>query len=211
MRTEALITLLAMLVLAAYVHAQQGADTDVIRTGTITESGAGNATAGGGNVTMMNLSSVQSTTRWQGYYGNVSGSLSLGFGSSIFYDFTSAAVGAVFASHNQSFSFGSLSAGSAADVDSVWGFASGPDRAVSIYTGTSSIQGISAPSVELEPAGSNFNSTILDDGNNAHKASFAFGVNVQSARACFDGTLCEYELMVPVSGTETYYFFVAIS
>jgi len=192
--------------------ATQGADVTEIQTGALTSTSAGNDTAEGGNVTMMNLSTTQSTTRWQGYYGNVTGSLSLGFGSSIFFDFSSSAISSVLATQNQSFDFTSLETGTAVDLDSVWSYGSGADQAADIYTGTSVVEGVSAPSVELEPSGSDFNSTILDDGNNQTKSGFAFGVNVQEPSvACFDGTNCEYELMVPAFGTEVYYFFLTIS
>jgi len=209
-----LIIYVSWLVLLSWTcyAATQGAEVDEIKTGALTETSAGNDTAEGGNVTMMNLSTTQSTTRWQGYYGNVSGSLSLGFGSSIFFDFSSSAISSVFASQNQTFDFPSLEAGEAVDIDNLWGYSSGADQATDIYTGTTSIEGVSAPSVELEPSGSNFNSTILDDGNNQTKSGFAFGVDVQEPAApCFDGTNCEYELMVPAFGTEVYYFFLTIS
>lgn len=195
----------------AYAQNTGGASTEEVQTGSLTETSAGQDTAEGGNVTMMNLSSTQSTTRWQGYYGNVSGTLALGYNSNIFFDFASASVSSVFASQNQTFDFASLAAGNAADVDSLWGYASGADTAQTIFTGTTSIQGVSAPSVELQPALSNFNSTILNDGTNGNKQNFAFGVNVQQPGvSCFDGTDCEYELMVPSDGQEVYYFFLTI-
>jgi len=204
----AIVILLVALATSAY--AQQGAETDEIKTGQLTETSAGNSTAQGGNVTMINLTTTQSTSRWQGYYGNVTGSLSLGFGSSIFYDFSSTST-SVFASRNASFDFTLLEAATPAEIDTRWSYASGADMAVNIFTNTTDILGVTAPSVELEPTDSNFNTTILKHGTNESKLSFAFGVNVQEPGvACFDGTTCEYELMVPADGQEVYYFFMSI-
>jgi len=203
--------IIAMLVLFSLgVHAQSGAQTEVVKTDTLTETTSGNANAEGGNVSMMNLTSTQSTSRWQGFYGNVTGTLALGLGTDIFYDFTSATELAVYASRNQSFDFTSIGASLATSVDTAWGYGSGPDQAEDIFVDTTTIEGIAAPSVELEPIGNNFNSTILDDGAPTNKLNFVFGTNVMPAAACFDGTNCEYELMVPSDGQEVYYFFVSI-
>ena len=178
---------------AAYAAAQATpAATQKISTGTLDENLAGNDTAQGGNVTLLNLSVQQSTSRWQGYYGNISGSLSLGVGSNIFFDFSAATVSSVFASQNASFDFTSLAAGSAAAMDAAWGYSTGQDRAQDIYSGTTSIEGVNAPSVELEPAGNGWNSTLCNNGAGAAKGSYAFGVNVQEpAVSCFDGSDCD--------------------
>ena len=206
------ISLIIVGIFASFCYAQTGADVSEGRSDTLDTSTAGNDTAVGGNVTYLNLSVTQSTSRWQGYFGNASGTLSLGYGSDIFYDFSSAGISSVFATQNQTFDFSSLESAAAADIDSVWGYADGSDQATDIFTGTTTVEGVSAPSVTLEPAASEFNSSIFDDGNTGAKSSFAFGVNVQEPAAlCFDGTDCEYELMVPASASEIYYFFLTIS
>jgi len=203
-------SIILIVLLAAYVYAQSGATTDIIDTGRLTETGAGNATAQAGNVTMINLSSTSSTTRWQGFYGNVSGSLSLGLGNDILYDFSNSP-SAVYVSRNQSFDFTSIETGDSIDIDAVWGFSGGADTAAAIFTDTTTLEGVVAPCTELEPTGSNFNTTIMDMGANYSKTSFAFGVQVQEpAIPCFDNTECEFEVMVPVTGTEVYYFFLSI-
>ena len=70
--------------------------------------------------------------------------------------------------------------------------------------------GVVAPSVELNPTGQNLNSTLLDNGNNGDKQSYAFGAIVQAGATCFDAKVCDYELLVPADGQETYYFFADI-
>jgi len=189
-----------------------GSTVEEIRTGTLNPPTAGNDSGYGGNVTQINLSSNVSTNRWQGYFGNVSGSLSFGYGPDIFYNFGPANEVAVYATQNYSFNFLAAEAAAAADIDSVWGYGAGNDQAQDVFTGaTTNISGVVAPSVELNPPGQNLNSTILDDSGTNDKSYFAFGALVQKGASCFDGTQCDYELMVPADGLETYYFFLELS
>jgi len=187
-----------------------GSPVEIVKTGQLTETAAGSSVGQGANVTMMNLSATVSTDRWQGFFGNVSGSVQIGLGFNIFYDFGTGTVQYVYASQNQSFDFDSLEAAAAADIDTVWNYAGGNDQAIDIYVDTTDISGITAPSAEMEPVGQNLNSTALDDSNTGDKGSFAFGALVQSGATCFDGTVCDYELLVPADGIETYYMFVEI-
>lgn len=187
-----------------------GSSIDEFRTGRLTETVGGSGGSEGGNVTMVNLTSTISTDRWQGYYGNVSGHLSLGYNSYLFYDFGGGNGVAVYASRNSSFDFNNVEATTPLQVDTAWGYDRGNDQAEDIFTGTTNISGVVAPSVEINPAGQNFNSTILDDGSPSDKSNFAFGAVVQKSGLCFDGTVCDYELMVPSDGLETYYLFLEV-
>ncbi len=195
--------------------AYQGATVSEGATGSLTETTAGSDSAVGGNVTLINLTATVSTERWQGYYGNVSGTLRLGVGSNIFYDFSGASAAAVYASQNSSFDFTSLVAGTAAQVDTAWSYSTGSDQATDIYTGTATIESTTnVPVVELQPNGNGWYSGIFNDGNSALKSNFAFGANVSSTGAtAFDGNTWQYQLMVPADGTagETYYFFLSIA
>ncbi len=216
-RAVGLVLLLpaVIFVLSCLCLAQQGADISEGDTSRISETSAGSDTAEGGNVTQLNLSVIISTSKWQGYYGNVTGALALGSGSDYFYNFSNSVVDAVYASQNESFDFTAIEQAAAADVDTQWGYttATDSDQAADIFTGTTSVGGVSAPSAELEPVGNGWNSTIFDCGSNDDKSYFAFGVNVQDAgNGCFDGTTCQYELIVPADGasSELYYFFLSI-
>jgi len=210
MRYEIALVLVIILAFSAYA-ATEGAETDRIGTGKLQETTAGSTEAEGGNVTLLNLTTTQSTARWQGFYGNVSGSLSLGLGSDVLYDFSSATISSVFASMNQTFDFTVLQAATTNQIDTVWGYGSGADIAANIFTGITTVEGVAGPSVELEPIDSDFNTTIFNDGSSSVKESFAFGVTVQEpAVPCFDSSDCEYELMVPATTGEVYYFFLSI-
>ena len=214
-----LVRVLIVLFILSYMsfaQQRQGANVSIGDTGKITESSAGSSTAEGGNVTQLNLSVVISTAKWQGYYGDVSGDLALGLGSSYLYNFSGAVINAVYASQNASFNFSGIEEAAAADVDTQWGYttASDTDQAADIYTGNTDIEGVLAPSVQLEPTASQWNSTILDCGATNDKSYYAFGINVQpGGNACFDGSNCQYELLVPADGvsSEVYYFFISIA
>jgi hypothetical protein len=196
------------------VLAQSPAEVSRGISGRINETSAGSDIAVGGNVTALNLSVVLSTNKWQGYFGNVSGTLGLGLGNDIFYNFSLSTVKAIYATTNSSFAFGNIEAGAAAALDTVWGFttASDSDQAIDIYTGLTSVEGVVAPSAELEPKNLEWNSTIMDSGPSTFKGCFAFGANVQPAGdTCFDGSICQYELLVPAGGSgDTYYFYLSL-
>jgi len=188
-----------------------GSAIDILDSGRISESDTGNATSEGGNLTNVNLTTFVSTDRWQGFYGNVSGSLAFGYNSHIFYNFAGGTEKAVYATQNISMDFFALQAGAANDVDTAWNYADGNDQAEDIFTGQqTNITGIIAPSIELNPAGQNLNSTILYDGNTG-KEAFAFGAVISNDATCFDGKVCDFELIVPSDGKETYYLFLEVS
>jgi subtilisin family serine protease len=188
-----------------------GSSVEFIGTARLADPIVGNFSSQGGNVTNINLSSNISTNRWQGYYGNVTGTLAFGYGSYIFYNFGSAIEYAVYASQNQTFDFYSMQTAAPGDIDTLWNFAAGNDKAVDVFTGAiTNISGVLAQSIELNPIGQNFNSTILDDGNIGNKSNFAFGAILNKGGTCFDGTTCDFELIVPVEGLETYYLFLEV-
>jgi len=194
------------------VYSVTGSLIDIIRTGTLNTTTEGNATAQGGNMTNVNLTTMVSTDRWQGFYGNATGTLQFGYGNYVFYAFSGSQEIAVYGSRNYSFDFDYMENATAADVDAVWNYSSGNDQAVDVFTGAlTNISGVLAPSVELNPSGQNLNSTILDMGANYSKGSYAFGAIIQPAATCFDGTLCDFELLVPADGQEIYYLFLEVS
>jgi len=212
-RRTIIIMLIALLSVAGIAYAAvQGSSVDVVKTDQLTETSAGNTDAEGGNVTMMNLSATVSTQRWAGFYGNVTGTLGLGLGTDVFYSFSAANALTVFASQNQTFDWASIEASTGAEVDAAtaWNYAAGNDQAADVYAGAVQVGTTTGAITEVATLQSgNFITGIFDDAAPDGKGNFAFGVNVSSA-ACFDGTTCDYELMVPADGTETYYFFVEI-
>jgi len=204
------IMVMSLAIVGVAYAAIQGANSAMVGdSDQITESTAQVEDAEGGNVTTMNLTATVSTDRWQGYYGNVSGSLALGMGASTFYSFSAATALTVFASQNQTFDFTSLGAALAADIDTQWGYGTGNDQAADVFAGSERI-GTTVDTAYCTLASSRL-SGIFDDGTPTDKLNFAFGANI-STGACFDGSTCDYEVMVPADAAtgETYYFFVEI-
>ena len=212
-----LIILTMIVAMACVVLAATGEDAEVTlgSSGQITESPLlpGDVTAQGGNVTRVDLKSNITTTKWQGFYGNVSGNVVLGLGVNALYDFGSSLVTAVYAAQDASFDWANLDDTTSAQVDTAFGFttAGDVDQAVDIFSETIDIEGSAIrPATTLEDG--NFMSYLVDDGNNAVPGDFAFGAEVQNTPATgFDGSNLQYELLVPVqSATPTYYFFMTI-
>jgi hypothetical protein len=193
---------------------KNGVTTQVGGSGSLTETGAQSAVAAeGGNVTTLNLSTDSSTNRWQGYVGNVSGTLRLGRGASTLFDFGAAGASSfsfVFASTGTSFDWENLVAGTAAAIDTAWSYGAGADTADasdSAADGTVSVDGEDAPFFAL----GNFATGIFHDGAGAAKTDYAFACPVSTA-AGFEGTPVDYELMVPADGTtDSYYFYLALA
>jgi len=192
--------------------AYQGSNTSVIKTGRITQSSAGNATADGGNVTLVNLTATVSTDKWQGFYGNVTGTLSLGLNSNSFYDFSAATPLSVFAGLNSSFDFSGLAQVEPDDMDTAYDFSTPADndQAADVFTQTNIISGIDVNTTLLNGAAGNWYTGLFSDGNVGNQSNYVFGANVTNG-AGFDGTLNDYQIMVPVNApTMAYYFFVEI-
>jgi len=196
----------------------ENATVSVGATGNLTEgseSVSAPVTAQGGNVTNVDIETNVSTTKWQGFYGNVSGNLVLGLNTNVLYDFGSGAVVAntIYATQNSSFNFAGLNEGNATDVDNVFGFTTGgdPDQAVDVFTiQTSPDTLVNTNSTTL--ADGNFQCFLANDGNEGNETYMAFGGIVNANQAGFNGQLMDYELLVPVRAgtTPVYYFYMSI-
>lgn len=177
-----------------------------------------------GNITGLNIDASAVTDKWAGYYGNVSGSLTLRDAANVFFrwigDFTE---GVVCASQAASgISFTTLSNATGADIDTIWGFASdAPDSAVKTFVNTStarinitgsevnaSVSAHTGPDQAADP----FETLMVDDGANAAKTDFLFCVEVKPGSTNYKGGTSDYELIVPVDGAakETYYFYAEV-
>ncbi|MDE1798211.1 MAG: hypothetical protein KGH63_02290, partial [Candidatus Micrarchaeota archaeon] len=99
---------------------------------TLGAGAAGTAAAWGGNVTQVNLTINSSTLHWQGFYGNVTASLTLGSGSSAVKTWTVSTLrGQIYASTSNSVDFTAVNstAVTVANVDSAFSFLSGANDA----------------------------------------------------------------------------------
>ncbi len=180
-----------------------------------------NITTSGGNVTSMNISSNISTTKWAGYWGNISGQLLLspGSGQNNFYSWTwnssnGGVVCAVAAPYG--FNWASVASVAASAVDTAWSFGAASDNATNTLTTSScamTVGGIAITGTAGNKTGAGgFTTCAVDDGATTTKGDFAFCVNISSAGSLFNGQKGNYELMVPTNktygATETYSFWM---
>lgn len=87
--------------------APTGGSTSFIRSSTAPNDTAGSNNAIAGNVTEMNVFGYSTTQSWQGYYGNITGTIQLADGSdNVFYNWSLASPqGEIYASTNQTISW----------------------------------------------------------------------------------------------------------
>ena len=115
MKKLVLLSVLGILLLAVSVNAVvNGSDA----TGASGSNGsanrssatstAANNVAQGGNTTQLNLTVTDLTDKWQGYFGETNGSLILGAGSSVFYNFGTLRTNVVLATLDINFNFAQL-------------------------------------------------------------------------------------------------------
>ena len=176
----------------------------------------------GGKITEVNLTADSYTERWAGFYGNVTGTISLGDGSADLYQWTwtPADEGEVIASTASSgITWASLVNGAAADVDTRWGFSTGSDQAADAFGDTLTFTigdqtMTNAPSTATLGAGT-WETAIVNDGATAAKTDFLFVVNIDNDASAFNSEIHDFEMIVPtndeIDATENYYFYVELS
>ncbi|NQZ84562.1 MAG: hypothetical protein HRU03_02490 [Nanoarchaeales archaeon] len=188
-----------------------GGAVTVTNTGTLTETTSESATAVGGNVTQVNVQTNISTIKWQGFYGNIGGNISLGIGTDNFYSFGAALFQTIYVTQGTNTDWVNLVAGNAADVDTTWNFgvADDVDQAVDVFTGSSTFAGVAiVPSTNI----GSFNMGILNNGTNS-KSTTVFVADIENPGIVgFDSNSFNYQIMVPVETTvaETYNFYVSL-
>ena len=202
--------------LGAFVVANQDAQSTAGATGQYTAPAANAIAAEGGNVTENTVESNASTTKWQGFWGNVSGSLRLGDGSAIFYDWSGVTFQAIYASPAVAPSFGSLSGVDAAldleALDTAFGLTSADaDSIASTMTGNTCVAGTEITAAAgVTPNGAGAWETCVGDSGALGLGSVVFGTNIASGEG-YNGDTIDYQIMVPAQGAGTdYYFFLEI-
>lgn len=213
-----------------------GANITNISSARLTTTPIGVQLALGGNVTHLNLSIRKSTVKWQGFFGGLSASLSLGNGSSVLYDFGSVnkdQIKTVFASTDSAFDFSKLSPSNGTAVDTAWNFVTAQtDSGGNTLANTAIIATLNTSAVALRAhnnaafdSNRSLNTSIYRSGVFTDNVSlvaagdfnaFAFGVAVNGDEFAFDNsTAVDFEMLVPVNGsatggTQTYTFFLDI-
>ncbi|MBU0471354.1 MAG: hypothetical protein KKF65_01920 [Nanoarchaeota archaeon] len=196
-----------------------------------TAAGDASLTAEGGNVTNVDITSTGITGKWAGFYGDVTGSISLEDGSSNnFYNWSSASPsGEVYASLAQSPSWGSIACGDSTTVANqvaALNLSLGMDNFTKTFCETCGnhsafvVGGTSFSDDECTYRTNVFNQTgtqdtnwdqiLLTDGTNA-----VYSTIIQQDNNGFDGSTPDFQLLVPENASTsvltTYYFFVELA
>jgi len=196
--------------------------------GNYTESVGGAGIAQGGNQTQFNITMNLSTSRWQGYFGHVSGRLAIGLDDTLFYTFgeEEAVVFALLASVNEEFDFSSsVNVSNSTMVDTAYQIDSNfSDSVNETYRTTRTL--LSTQSKAANYTGYNFYNVVYSDEtvyemNAGSPHNYSWGAYISPDHDDFRGAtnISDYQLLVPLNQTESdedaggylvYYFFMAI-
>ncbi len=218
-----LVVFLLTLVLFSYgVYATpSGASVTPSAPETWNGGSVGSVAAYGGNITQIDLDSQTQTQVWQGYYGEVSGNMTLNDASgNTMYDWSLLGLsGEVYASRVNNVAWGSVVAQNTCTTDEGL-TGTGSDRVNRTFTASSNTAfSVGATAIGVNTACStytyvnnasqsaSFEEILLDDGANSIYATF-----IDADTTGFDGSTHDFQLIVPVSSgsTTTYYFYVEL-
>ena len=200
-----------------------GANVTVGTTGRYSSNiSAGNLTTEGGNVTGVDLAANESTDRWAGFYGNITGSILLAQSADtqVLYDWPwdSTDGGAVCATLHPSFTSANVTGASGADIDNAWYFpASATDSGTNTFNNSNC-------SIRFGPAtvgdayyadtglAGGFRTCAFKSEIIPYAYQMLFCVNITNNGTLFNGETGDYEMMVPTQYGpdvyDTYYFYV---
>ncbi len=212
------VVLAALLLVPAVLAAPQGATVSVGASERGPAATVGTATTEGGNVTNMNVSSDVITSRWAGFWGNISGSIILADASgNNFYRWTVTDVtgSVVYATSAPVVDWATLAAARESDMPAyVQGTA--PDSYNNTFTGTETFT-----SASQSVANANFTFTYEGGAMGTNLKTYALKVDtstlVFAAKAVagttgFNNQAVDYQLLVPAQGgtTTTYNFYLEL-
>jgi len=223
---KSLIFFISSLTILLFAAAVYGTPNGVsITTGPTTTAATttpANVTAQGGNITEVNISVTVQTIAWQGFYGEVTGALTLDDSAGntlINFSFVAANGGEVYASRDNAVAFASIAAQNTCTIDELL-TGTGSDRVNSTFTNNTNpsfLVGDVNITANTACATNTFNSTgqatffdeiiLTDDGG----TTSIYATIMENNRVGFDGNTHDYQLIVPDNRTtaNTVYFFYA--
>ncbi|MBW2990750.1 hypothetical protein KY348_03530 [Candidatus Woesearchaeota archaeon] len=183
-----------------------------------------------GNVTEMNISGQAITNHWAGFYGEVSGNLTLGDSSgNVFYDWSGIGPpeGEVFASNASTLNWSGIGCANAAEITAIEGSlgitaGTDPDDIAGTYSNNNhpsfnvgTVSGISGCNstntyVNSAPSTDAFYQILLTDSNGYP----VYTTLINDTEQGFDTNTHDFQLLVGESetvGTTTLYFFIELS
>jgi len=199
-----------MLVAGVSASTPDGATVDAVGADeSKSAASAGSDSAEGGTINELNVSATSQSAHWQGYYGQVSGSIVLASGSSNLYSWTLDTLrGELYATTNSGTpDWASVSCASSGQIGSadtaVFGSAPTSDSIADTYEGGThsaldvGTVAISADSCNTLDTGGSFENLLLNDGSAGAATSMLYVGILQDDQTLFDGSTGDYELLVP--------------
>jgi hypothetical protein len=182
---------------------------------------AGSVASQGGNITMVNVSSVSLTSNWMGFFGNVIGSIVLGNNLLSMYNWTwtPAGGGEVCVAQDPTFDFSAANSTTAAAINSAWGFGSASDNATNTFDQSACNLSFSQTTVNGTASArlksySTFTACAISRGVASNRTDFAYCAGINTAGVNYLNQSTHYELMVPSmagNATDPYYFFAELN
>jgi len=217
MKTRGFVIILSLiLAMAAIAYAEpNGAQVTAGTPETMNMTDPGNVTAQGGNTTEVDLSTKQKTLAWQGFFGDVSGNLTLedNSGDQMYNWVISNIAGEVYASRNSSIDWTTVAGITTCTVDEDL-TGTGTDRTNNTFTNNASLSGWDVGGVAIAAACqtytlplSNFEEIILS----ATGVTSIYATKINAGSTGFDGGTYDYQMIVAdnkTTATSTYYFYV---
>lgn len=219
---RALLFILITTIIAGVAAAQSvqpdGATVTPGTPETKTNATAGSVNAQGGNITPVDLAGETQTRNWQGFYGNVSGNLTLedASGDQLFAWALAVLSGEIFASQDSSVDWTTIAGVTDCTTDETITGTSN-DRVNNTYTLNNSVSFDVANAtitsacqaftyVNSAPQSTDFEAVIL---NATNATNTVYATRINASATAFDGTTTDYQLIVPANQTTlTYYFYV---
>ena len=220
-------------VMPAMVSAKDptGASVDAGPTETWAGTASGSNASQGGYVTEINLTSNQQTGKWQGYYGNITGSIALkdSGGVQSMFNWDPTITGEVIATTLSSTPTWASTANVTTTerdhgtngINAKWGWSSSSDDADQTFTATDcgvTIGGVTVTNSvgtandAILPTGQNWKTVVVKNAASIdNKDDYMFVGIINDNGDSFKGgsDTCDYEMIVPSSG-DTYYFYVEL-
>ena len=220
-------------VMPAMVSAKDptGAAVGAGPTETWAGTSSGSNVSQGGYVTEINLTSNQQTGKWQGYYGNVTGTIALKGtgGSHSMFNWDPTITGKVIATTlSTTPTWASIANVTTTErdhgthgINAKWGWSSTSDDADQTFTATNC--GVTIGSVTVAnsvgtadnailPTGEGWKTVVVKNAvsiDNKDDYMFVGIINNDGTSFKEGGDTCDYEMIVP-SGGDTYYFYVEL-
>jgi len=202
-----------------------GAGVSVLSSERWSNTTAGSYGGQGGNVTNTTLSGATQTNAWAGFFGEVTGGITLNdAGADIFYDWAVASItGEVYATRASSPSWSTIVAQNDCTTDSLF-TGSGADNTTNTFVasnnsavtvGTTVIAAGTSCALPngtyvngAEPTSPVFEEILLSDGTNP-----IYVAKINADQTGYDGATHDYQMIVPDNYTSnilTYYFFIEL-